>query len=248
MKVEILLIALLFSVSLNALITALNARGSIRMILSYFFAFLCFGVAVFFAIQSQSNSPSLAPLVSIEQPTKNLTTMPEKVEAAPIMELPATSSSPSHEGIIIAPSAIDSQSIVASHNDAAVGEAKQQLKNILEAALRMQRVLSALNTEGISELSDQEYEQTQSKAAGFVTEARKIRDRAIAIGKVPEAVKDAKETLEKGLENLVAAATNYERFFKSENKTEEEERDSAFRKAAVSSAGLFKRAGDLIAK
>ena len=208
MKVEILGIALLFSVAINAFITAINARGPIRVVLSYFLAFICLGTALFFTSQYDSSSVTLSAI-----PGKNLETKPAKLETI----LPPTSTTVSPEGVVVAPAPTpDTQAIAASHNDAAIGEAKQKLKTLLEAAQRVERTISASTTEGVENLSDEEYEQMQNKAAANLSETRKIRDRTNASTKGPEAVKEIEMNLTRGLESLVVAATQYERFFKSE--------------------------------
>jgi hypothetical protein len=236
-KIEILGIALLFCVAINAFVTAINARGPIRVVLSYFLAFLCFGTALFFTTQYDVNSVTVSKL-----PEKNLETNPTKLETI----LPAQSASTAPEGVVIAPPAPDTQAIAASHNDAAVGEAKQKLKTVLEVAQRLERTLSAATMDGVENLSDEEYEQIQTKAAASLAETRKVRDRAIAASKGPEGVKEIESNLVKASESLVLAATQYERFFKSENKVEEEEHQSAFHKASQSAAVYLKRAADLL--
>ena len=68
----------------------------------------------------------------------------------------------------------------------------------------------------------------------------------IPFEKLPPQLKDAQDQLSKGIESLVAAAYNAERFFKSENDTEEKQHAAAFRRGAQDANAAFKKAGDLL--
>jgi hypothetical protein len=114
----------------------------------------------------------------------------------------------------------------------------------LEAGRRVTRNLSSLNLGAVADISDEEYESLQNRAVGYLSEARRAKERMTAASaKVPPQLKETQDLLAKGLESLVTAAYNAERFFKSENDTEEKQHAAAFRRGAQEANAAFKKAG-----
>jgi hypothetical protein len=107
------------------------------------------------------------------------------------------------------------------------------------------RSLASLNLGAVADISDEEYESLQNRAVSYLAEARRTKDK-LAAAKVPPQLKDAQDQVAKGLEALVTAAYNAERFFKSENDTEEKQHAGAFRRGNQEANAAFKKAGSLI--
>jgi hypothetical protein len=223
MKTDLLLLTLLYAVACAAFIGAINARGPARVAFSWFLAILTLCAAVFHTSQ----------MVAGGELGK------EEVVVAPPAPEPIKPPEP--------PAGPDTAALNASQREAAVAEGKNELKGVLDAARRTARSLASLNLGGVADISDEEYEALQNRAVGYLGEARKNKEKlAAAAAKVPPQLKDAQDALAKGVEALVAAAYNAERFFKSENDNEEKQHAAAFRRGAQEANASFKKAGDLL--
>ncbi len=223
MKTDLMLLTLLYAVALTAFIGAINSRGPARVALSYFLAILTLCAAVFHTSQFLAGGELHGDDAVVVAPPPQPVKPPEPV---------------------VAPPPPDTAALAASKNQVAVSEGKNELKGILEAARRTARSMSSLSLGAVADISDEEYESLQNRAVGYLAEARRTKDRfAAAAGKVPPDLKDTQDQLGKGLEALVAAAYNAERFFKSENDTEEKQHAAAFRSGLQNANASFKKAG-----
>ena len=228
MKNDLLLLTLLYAVAFTAFIGAINSRGPARVALSYFLAILTLCAAVFHTSQYLAGG--------------SLMTHSDEavVVTPPLVPVPAPAPAPAPA----TPPPADTASIAASKNEVANGEVKNELKGVLDIARRISRNLSALNLGTVADVSDEEYEALQNKTVGFLSEARRAKEKLNPIAaKAPESLKLATDDLAKGLDALVTAAYNAERFFKSENDSEEKAHLGAFRKGSQTANALFKKAG-----
>ena len=221
MKNDPLLLTLLFAVAATAFIGAINARGRARVIIAYCLAILTLCAAVFHTTQYLSHANADEAVVVVPPPPP-----PAPEPAAPI--------SP----------AVDTAALAASAAQASLGEAKNEFKGVLQVARRISNSLTALNLGGVTDISDEEYEALQNKTVGFLSEARKTKEKlAPLVAKAPASLKGTVDNLSNGIENLVTAAYNAERFFKSENDTEEKAHLTAFRNGNKTAIALFKKVG-----
>ena len=221
-----MLLTLLYAVSCSAFIGAINSRGPARVALSYFFAILTLCAAVFHTSQLLADGDLF------------------KADAAVVVAPPPEPLKPVEPP---PPPPPDTAALNASKNEAAVSEGKNELKGVLEGARRAARNLASLNLGAVADISDEEYEGLQNRSVGYLSEARKTKEKLAAVaGKVPPQLKDAQDQLAKGIESLVTAAYNAERFFKSENDTEEKQHAAAFRRGTQEANSAFKKAGELI--
>ncbi len=223
MKTDLLLLTLLYAVACASFIGAINSRGPARVALSYVLAIFTLCAAVFHTSQYVAGESAR-----------------EEVVVAPPPE-PVKPPEP------VAPPPPDTAAINASQRDAAIAEGKHELAGVLESARRTARALASLNLGAVADISDEEYEALQNRAIGYLSEARKNKDKlAAASAKVPPQLKDAQELLAKGIESLIAAAYNAERFFKSENDTEEKSHAAAFRRGSQDAGAAFRKAGEAL--
>lgn len=224
MKTDLMLLTLLYAVAFAAFVGAINARGPARVALSYFLAILTLCAAVFHTTQFLAGS--------------GYTEMDDAVVVAP--PVPLVPSEP------VAPAPADT-ALNASQNEAAIAEGKNELKGVLESARAVARSLSGLSLSAVADISDEEYESLQNRAVGFLAAARKTKDKlAAASAKVPPQLKDAQNQLAQGIESLVTAAYNAERFFKSENDTEEKKHASAFQRGTQEANAAFRKVGSML--
>jgi hypothetical protein len=223
MNTEILQLTLLFAVTCTAFIGALNSRGQARVVLSYALAILTLCATVFQTSQYLVSRSSSA--------------LPEEA----LVVLPPPLPPPPPEPAPIVPQ-VDTAALEASKIQVAIGESKTELKGVLAVARRVGRNLTALNLGVVADVSDEEYESLQNKTVGYLSEARQVKEKlAPLLAKVPEPLKETADNLSKGVEALVTAAYNAERFFKAENDTEEKAHLSAFRRGNQVAAGFFKK-------
>jgi hypothetical protein len=223
MKTDLMLLTLLYTVALTAFIGAINARGPARVALSYFLAILTLCAAVFHTSQYLADGGLRAEDAVVVAPP------PQAIKAP--------------DPIVVPPP--DTVALGASKAEAAVGEGKLELKGVLESARRTARGMAGLSLGAVADISDEEYETLQNRAVGYLAEARRSKDK-LAAAKLPPELKEAQEQLSKGVESLVAAAFNAERFFKSENDAEEKQHAAAFRSGLQSANAAFKKAGAAI--
>ncbi len=224
MNTEILELTLLFAVTCTAFIGAINSRGQTRVVLSYFLAILTLCATVFQTSQYLvSRSGSVQP------------------EQAVVVAPPPPPPPPPPVSAPLVPK-VDTAALSASKNQVALGESKTELKGILTVAQRISRNLSGLNLGVVADISDEEYEGLQNKTVGYLSEARQVKEKlAPLLAKSPEALKGTADYLSKGVESLVTAAYNAERFFKAENDTEEKSHLSAFRRGNQAALDFFKK-------
>ncbi|MDQ3001173.1 MAG: hypothetical protein M3Y08_07925 [Fibrobacterota bacterium] len=224
MKTDLMLLTLLYAVAFAAFVGAINARGPARVALSYFLAILTLCAAVFHTTQFLAGG--------------GFTQMDDAVVVAP--PVPLVPLEP------VAPAPPDT-ALNASQNEAAIAEGKNELKGVLESARAVARNLSGLSLSAVADISDEEYESLQNRAVGFLAAARRTKDKLTAASaKVPPQLKDAQNQLAQGIESLVTAAYNAERFFKSENDTEEKKHASAFQRGTQEANAAFRKVGPML--
>jgi hypothetical protein len=220
MKTDLMILTLLYAVAFTAFIGAINARGPARVALSYFLAILTLCAAVFHTSQFLAAGELQDDAVVVAPP-------PVAVPPPVVVEPPP-----------------DTAALAASRNEAAIGEGKNELKGVLEVARRVARNLSSLNLGAVADISDEEYESLQNRAVGYLAEARRAKERLNgAASKIPPQLKETQDLLAKGIESLVTAAYNAERFFKSENDTEEKQHAAAFRRGSQEANAAFRKVG-----
>ncbi|MEO6094705.1 MAG: hypothetical protein ABIW76_03155 [Fibrobacteria bacterium] len=225
MKTDLMILTLLYGVAFTAFIGAINARGPARVALSYFLAILTFCGAVFHTSQYLSAAELDGDAVVVAAP--------------PVPVIPSQGGAD--------PSAPDTTSLAVSRNEAAIGEGRNELKGVLEVARRVARNLTSLNLGAVPDISDEEYESLQNRAVSYLAEARRAKERLNgAASKIPAQLKEPQDQLAKGVESLVAAAYNAERFFKSENDTEEKQHAAAFRRGSQEANAAFRKVGTLL--
>lgn len=230
MHLELLLLTVLYAVALGAFVGAINAHGPARVALSYFLAILCLCAAVFHTSQYLAMGPS------------------GRLAHEPAVIAPAAPAAPADQGVVLAPPAPDTQALAASRNAVALAETRAELKAVQENAQRVLRSLASLNLGAVADVSDEEYEALQNRSVGYLSEARKAKERlSAAAAKAPAGLGPAQETLAQAIENLVAAAYNAERFFKSENDTEEKERLANYRRGSQAASAALNKAEGMLA-
>ena len=223
MKNDLMVLTLLYAVAFTAFIGAINARGPARVALSYFLAILTLCAAVFHTSQFLAGEGfGHDDAVVVAPPPAPVAPVPVPVEPPPP----------------------DTAALNASKNAVLIAEGKNELKGVLDVGRRVARNLSSLNLGVVADISDEEYESLQNRAVGYLAEARRTKEKlVVASAKVPPQLKDQQELLGKGLESLVTAAYNAERFFKSENDTEEKQHAGVFRRGVQEANATFKKVG-----
>lgn len=224
-KSELLLLTLLWAVTLTALATAVNARGPARIAISYFLAILCLSAAVFHTIQG--------------------VVVAEAQEAA-VIEAPVTLASPDQAVQPVTPmqpTLDDTLGLAASKQAAAVGAARVELQQVVEAGRRLAERLSAVDLSKVPDLSDTEYDAMQNKTFGYRSEVGKLRERLATSGPTtPEPMKATHGRLQSAIGQLSQSVQAYDRFFKAETDDEENERQQTFQRMTQTALAALKQA------
>jgi len=216
-KTETVMLTLMWAVTLNAFIGAINARGPARVTLSFLLAILCLCASVFHTSKHVVASRSLTSAI----------------------EVSATTTPP---GEVLTPPSVDTAGLAGSQQAAAVGAARNEIRQLVETSRRLAERLSAVNLNDVSQLSDAEYDALQSKAFGFRTEAGRLRERLTSLlSTLPAPLKSTGETVNDAVSQLTVAVQNYERFFKAENDGEETQRQQAFQRMAGSALAALRQ-------
>jgi len=212
MNQEPLLLTILFGIAATAAIGALNSRETVRLVLSSLLAIMTLGAAVYHTSRYLALSETV---VEIPPPAP----LPPPPPPAPVPKAPP-------ETVMVKP---DTAGLGASHRDAAIAQAKGQLRVILAQVLRLQRSLSSFDLSRVADVSDEEYQSMQGRASGYASEGKRIKDKlSEVIMRLPPGMEETALSFDSAMDALIAAARNLERFFKSENDNEERDRKAAF--------------------
>lgn len=268
MTTESLLLTVLFCLTLTAFIGAVNARGLVRVALSYFFAILCLCAAVFhttrhFAAEGGSpaarraaaakagasdSSPAEVKELAVDDPAGAAPV--ERPLGAATEEDPTAPDAGSGEAVSgnagPGDAAKASRQIADSEEDVATGEYRQQLRTLTGRAQKQAQVLAALDLGRATEASDEEYEALKRRSAKNLADIRVLRAELTALGASPSATRQGRQALLSGLDALIAACGHYDRFFKAENGSEERIRREAFEKGVRQAQDSFRRALTLL--
>jgi hypothetical protein len=214
MSLEPLLLTLLYALALVAVIGAINSRDTVRMVISSLLAMLCLAAAVYH--------------------TSRYLTLQEAAAAA--AEAPAPEPPPPP------PPGPDPAGLGASQQQAALAEARAKLRGVLEMAERLRQNLSGFDLTRVTEISDEEYQRMQGRAQALSAEARRLKERVDeTTPQLPGGLEGAVEALNTAVEGLTTGSHNLERFFKSENDTEERERRGAFRQGVQNAEAALRK-------
>ncbi len=227
MKSDLLMLTLMYSVACAAFIGAINSRGPVRVAISYFLAILTLCAAVYHTSQALSS-------ISLSSQSEDA-----------VVVLPPPPSEPSPAPTPVAqPRPSDSTAITASKSDADLNQTKLELLGVLQTVQRISKNISSLNLGAVADISDEEYESLQNKTLNYLSESRKAKEKLLSFASTAHGpLKLAFDDLSGGVNDLVTAATNAERFFKSENDSEEKARLAAFRHGIQTANAQFKKAG-----
>lgn len=209
MKSELLLLTLLWALTLNGFAIAVNARGPVRVTLSFAFAILCLGASVFHTSQYIVQNIS---------------------RQAAVLEAPVPEVAP-----VVAEPEVDTAGLAASRQALALGRTRNQLKPYVETAKRLAERMAAVDLRRVADMTDAEYDGLQSKAFSFRSEVAKLKEKAIEQGPdFPPSLLMTLNRIQSAVDDLSLGVQAYDRFFKAENDDEEYAKLQSFQQSTRS--------------
>ncbi len=210
-----LLLTLLYAISATAVIGAINARDSVRMVISSLLAILCLAAAVFHTSRYLALNDVVTP------------------PPAPVVEAPKPPPPPPP----------DTVGLAASKRETALAQGRTQLRSVLQTARRLQQNLASVNLSDVADVSDEEYQTMQNHAQAYSAEAQNLKQHfAEVTAALPPGLEASSDAISAAIESLISSAHNLERFFKSEDDTEEKERQENFRHGAQAAEAALQKA------
>ncbi len=218
----------MYMMTLVAFIGAINARGTARTVVSYFLAVFCLCASAFHTAREL-----VSPRVISASPNASLPA--PQASPAPMTQSVSTEESPAG-----AAHATSNAEAVAA--DAAREAYIDEANAVLASALELTRTMASIQLTNLVELGEAEYEALQSRAVSAVAQARRIRSNFSSLKSAPASLESTHRTASQGIESLMSSAIQLERFFKAENREEEEQRRQAFRSGNQQAIALLNRA------
>jgi len=210
-------VAVIWSVGILAIAIAVNARGVVRVVLSWFLASGVIGLAVVVStlnmdvLRQKFLDGDVLSTAAINAPNPTLTASSGSVvEVAPANSAPSSS--------------------------------KAYLKNVdplVVAALSCARSVSEFDMSSLANIPDTQYEQYQSKALSLRNQAANI-DRQIKSLQPPSELATLHSSLQKASESLRLAGWAVHAYFGAENESEEKNYQDQFQKYSQSALAEFK--------
>ncbi len=229
MNNEPLLLTLLYSIAAVGAIGAINSRDTIRMVVSSLLAMFCLAGAVFHTSR----------IMALKEVAVAVAVVPEPTPA------PTPIAAPTQPQIIVP----DTAGMGASKSAAAMTQGRHDLRAVLDNAQRVLQNLSGFDLSRVTEVSDDEYQRMLGKAQGISAEARKLKERSEeAFGAAPEGLSGAVESLRAAILSMTNSSANLERFFKSENDTEERDRKAVYLQGVQAAQSALRKAELRLAK
>jgi len=200
-------VALIWAVGLVAVISAINARGSLRISLSWFFTALVIGICVFVSTMKVSSLKQrlldgAAGEVLPGQPTPVTTGTPPPPPPKPVATTPAPATNQ------------------APTSDADMKDYLNSAERIVGNALGCAGAVQSFDVDALSNLPEERYEQEQSRALSLRNQAANI-SRQVKSMKPPANLVYLHADLDKAAEKLRLAGWAVHAYFSAENETDE---------------------------
>ncbi len=218
MNIEPLLLTLLFAVAATAAIGAINARDTVRMVVNALLAMFCLAAAVY-------HTSRFLTLKEVPPPPPPPIVVPEPPKPPPPPPPP------------------DTVGHGAAKHEALMAQGRTLLRGVFSKAEKLQSNLAAFDLSRVSDVSDEEYSNMQGRAQSYSAEARKLKETLEeTVNQLPPGLENASEAISTAIEALAASASNLERFFKSENDSEEQGRSANFRRGVQAAESALRKA------
>lgn len=198
-----------------AIITSINARGALRISLSWFITLLLVFLGVFMAsMKGNEFKQKLLDGAAADQIPVTETMLP------PPESTPSKSQNTQEQGKTSAPPQVNNEELAKEYYDAA--------SRIIGSALGCAGTIQAFDVENLGQLSDTRFEQEQSRALNLRNQAAALSRQVKAL-KAPNQFAYIHSELEKSTETLRMAGWAVHAFFGAENETEEASYSDQFR-------------------
>jgi len=231
METNVLLLFLLAGVTLSAYVTAINSKGTVRIVLSYILASLVLLITVF-CIMKHSSSQELAEKEA--EKVRQKAQYEEQLRQAELQR-----------------QAEENARLAAESNQAASGiEAQKQYKDallsIVNSGAGVARAILGVDVE--NENADMDALLSKSNSLKIQANSLKTKLSDLTAPEGTQTLDEGRKNAEKGLQLLAASANAFNLFFKAEDENEEDERFDLYRQNAKAASGALSKAAGLIEK
>jgi len=224
MELQVYLLILMSAVTLAAFTSAVNSRGTSRVVLSYILASLALILTVFCVMKYMSDQ---------ELAVKEA----EKVKYEEQLRLAELQRQAEEEARLASGQAADVE-----------GEkkCKAELVSITGSGSSIARTILSVDVEN----ENADYDGLLARSAGLKGQAfelkRKLGELQIPAGSAK--LTEAKQVVEKALQNLTVAANYFNLYFKAEDEDEEDERYDLYKQNAKAAVSNFNKASEQLSK
>lgn len=224
MEIQVYLLILMAAVTLSAFVSAVNSRGTARVVLSYIFAGLTLLLTVFSVLKYMSDQ-------ELAQKEAEKAKYEEQLRQAELQR-----------------QAEEEARLAASQNSGVEGEKKCKVDLVSIAGNGSSIARAILNVDVEDEKAD--YDALLARSSSLKGQAfelkRKLGEVQVPAGNT--ALEDGKKAVEKGLNSLTVAANYFNLYFKAEDEDEEDERYDLYKQNAKAAVSGFTKASELLSK
>jgi hypothetical protein len=226
MSLEIMVLILLGGLAVNSFITAINSKGTVRIVFSYILATLVL----------------IGSLIAIVQYINESNIQAQKVREVELEKRLADEQKQREEEARLAAAA----AAVASDTSNA-GKTKQVMDLLLSITEKGNRIASNILSVDIDNVSEDEWDELSGKGAGYINGASALQKDLEAAKKVAEGSFSLSIiTLEKGISSLAFGASSFKKYFRAENEDEENEYKNKYANSTNNARVSFREATRLI--
>lgn len=246
---EPVLLTLFFAIAAAALIGAVNARGTIRTVISYALAAVCLGLAVYHTYRYEARQTAAMDILTTPSAPPDMAPAPDSQGGA-TADTSMGQNAAQNQGLGQGQNQGQDQGQNSNQNSNEnsnqggvqspidQSSANSDLHKILRDARQLQNELSAVNLATVSQISDAEYARMQTNARQYSTDAQNLQTRmATLTASPPMGQEEALQGLTAAIGYLASASQELERFFSSENTADEKMHAAGFR-SGTHAAGL----------
>lgn len=219
MNVELMVIFLLGGLAVNSFIIAINAKGTVRIVLSYILSTTVLIGALVVIIQYANEQNIRVQREREAQLTAQLAEN-QRLQEQRLKEEEAAR--------------------LAALANAAASQDKQIMEGLLAICQKGTRQAQSLLGINIDDLDDEEYDGLTNRASGYVGSAVALQKELDGIKKtVGASFTVSISTAEKAVQQLIAGASNFKKFFRVESEDEQEQEQVKARYVSNLKAAIY---------
>jgi hypothetical protein len=227
MTLEIMVLILLGGIAVNSFISAINAKGTIRIVFSYILATLVL----------------IGSLIAIVQYVNETNIQAQRERETQLEKRLADEQKQREEEARLAAAAA-----AAAADTSNAGKEKQVMSALLDVTDKGIKIASSILSVDIDNVEEDEWDNLSDKASGYMGAASALQKELEEIKRNAGSTFPASiSATEKAIGSLVAGASTFKRYFRAENEDEERQYKGKYAGNTNNARALFRDATKLIA-